>query len=606
MGQFDIFVSYRRKTSADKAEHLLSLLSVSGYEGRVSFDKDNFSGRFDAQILNRVDDCEDFIIILNKDTFSYLSEDDVDSEIISKIANCSIDEFEALESQLSHVDFVRIELARAILKKKNIIPIVPADSTDYCFCEQRLPRDISELTKYQAVYYSDNANNFLFQDILPKVVKKLVAKPRKVINTTVIKIFIGLVVALSVFAFFFLRKDKIGSYKGHDYVDLGLSVKWASCNVGADTPWDNGNYYAWAETDTKDDYSFKTYKYKTSGDSYTNVKYSKYNTDYYKGVVDNKLRLEESDDAAALNWGGKWRMPTTEEFIELIDNCKWEWTKQGDIWGYKITGKKKGYRNNSIFLPATGWLGSDSNHMCEGSKAFYWSNCLLLDDSNESDCLFFESDEIGIDCDFRSRGFTVRPVCVLNILDKTQKAKNDITAYDNIGIEKYHEYVDLGLSVKWATCNVGAADEWDYGHYYAWGDYYKKNTYAKDNYDMSYYEDVASFDWGPDWRMPTKDECVELIEFCDWKWTEENGVIGYRITSKISGYTDNSIFLPSGGYYDDSSLKSKHDGFYWTSTIRDKEELEAWHLGLFNDHHGFFSYEDLYCWNGLLVRPVHN
>ena len=179
MKQFDIFISYRRTKTADKAEHLLSLLSNSGYKGKVSFDKDNFSGRFDLEILRRVDNCKDFIIILGKDTFSSLSNDDKDSEIIKKIADCAPEEFPSLEGSIERMDFVRIELARAIRKGKNIIPVVSADSQDYSFSKLSLPSDIADLVKYQAVYYSDNDNCFLFQDILPKVTSKLVTKPSR-------------------------------------------------------------------------------------------------------------------------------------------------------------------------------------------------------------------------------------------------------------------------------------------------------------------------------------------------------------------------------------------------------------------------------------------
>lgn len=174
---YDIFISYRRNKTADKAEHLLSLLSGAGYRGKVSFDKDNLAGRFDMEILNRVDSCKDFIMILGKDTFSYLSEGEDDSELYKRIADCTAEEFPVLEAQLRRVDFVRVELARAIRKGKNIIPVVPVDSDDYSFSKLSLPEDIAALTRFQAVFYSDKDNCFLFQDILPKITTKLKTKP---------------------------------------------------------------------------------------------------------------------------------------------------------------------------------------------------------------------------------------------------------------------------------------------------------------------------------------------------------------------------------------------------------------------------------------------
>ena len=175
---YDIFISYRRNLTADKAEHLLSLLSGAGYKGKVSFDKDNLAGRFDIEILRRIDKCKDFILILGKETFSNLSaEDDEDTQLVKRIADCSIDDFQSLVEENQKLDFVRIELARAIRKGKNIIPIAPADTSDYSFSSLDLPSDIAALTRYQAVFYSDKDNCFLFKDILPKITSKLNTRP---------------------------------------------------------------------------------------------------------------------------------------------------------------------------------------------------------------------------------------------------------------------------------------------------------------------------------------------------------------------------------------------------------------------------------------------
>ncbi|MDY4512770.1 MAG: hypothetical protein SPE10_04900, partial [Paludibacteraceae bacterium] len=113
---------------------------------------------------------------------------------------------------------------------------------------------------------------------------------------------------------------------GHEYVDLGLSVKWATCNVGASKPEEYGNYYAWGETTTKSTYNWSTYKW-CNGSKTT---LTKYNTSSSYGTVDNKTVLELADDAARANWGGAWRMPTDAEWTELRENCTWTWiTKNG-------------------------------------------------------------------------------------------------------------------------------------------------------------------------------------------------------------------------------------------------------------------------------------
>ena len=189
----------------------------------------------------------------------------------------------------------------------------------------------------------------------------------------------------------------------HEYVDLGLSVKWATCNVGATKPEEYGDYFAWGETQPKDYYDWSTYKWCNGSDN-TQTKYC---TDSYYGTVDNKTQLELSDDAARANWGGSWRMPTTEEQQELINNCTWIWTTQNGVNGYKVTSKKNG---NSIFLPAAGYrLGSSLGGA--GSYGYYWLSSLDTVDPSYACYLRFNSDYVGWYYDYRYLGFTVRPVC---------------------------------------------------------------------------------------------------------------------------------------------------------------------------------------------------
>ncbi len=143
-------------------------------------------------------------------------------------------------------------------------------------------------------------------------------------------------------------KPASGIINGHEYVDLGLSVKWATCNVGADSPSEYGNYYAWGETKTKSEYTEEnsvTYKKKRMGSIAGDPQY----------------------DAATANWGSPWRMPTAEEIDELIHKCKWEWTTQDGVKGYKITGPN----GNSIFFPAAGWRYWMPS-MTVGESGYYW------------------------------------------------------------------------------------------------------------------------------------------------------------------------------------------------------------------------------------------
>ncbi|MBP3354084.1 MAG: hypothetical protein J6L02_05475 [Bacteroidales bacterium] len=194
-------------------------------------------------------------------------------------------------------------------------------------------------------------------------------------------------------------------YNGHEYVDLGLSVKWSICNVGATSPEEYGDYFAWGETSPKTTNNWSTYKY-CNGTWNTMTKYC---IDSEYGTVDNKTVLELTDDAAHVNWGGSWRMPTEAEQDELRDanNCTWEWTTQNGVNGYKVTSKKNG---NSIFLPAAGSRrGSGLNYV--GSRGYYWSSSLLTSDSNLAYDVYFDSDDVDWGSVYRCNGQSVRPVC---------------------------------------------------------------------------------------------------------------------------------------------------------------------------------------------------
>lgn len=178
--KYDIFISYRRKETADKAEHLFSLLEMAGYKGLVSFDRENFDGRFDLEILQRLDDCKDFIVVLAPETLADLKAED--TYWYEKLAKCSVSEFPSIEAEMKAsgaiLDFVRLEIARAIAMEKHIIPIVPVNTPEYNFDRLVLPDDIALLLKEHAEHYQDT-KDFLFKDILPKITKRLKSKPRK-------------------------------------------------------------------------------------------------------------------------------------------------------------------------------------------------------------------------------------------------------------------------------------------------------------------------------------------------------------------------------------------------------------------------------------------
>jgi len=180
----------------------------------------------------------------------------------------------------------------------------------------------------------------------------------------------------------------------HEYVDLGLSVKWTTCNVGVANPWDYGDYFAWGETSPKTNYVWATYAYGTSSSNLT--KYSN---------TDNKTVLDMADDAARANWGGSWRMPTQSELNELVNSCTWTWTTQNGVSGYSVS--RNGY-TGSIFLPAASFFDGTFRY---ASGGFYCSATRGSGNAGTVRCLNFGN---GYRCEYsgsRCFGFTVRPVC---------------------------------------------------------------------------------------------------------------------------------------------------------------------------------------------------
>lgn len=187
-------------------------------------------------------------------------------------------------------------------------------------------------------------------------------------------------------------------------VDLGLSVKWASSNIGASKPEDYGDYYAWGEIEKKSLYYWSNYKWCDERSD----RLIKYNTKQSRGlVVDNKAELDESDDIAHLKLGGKWRMPSKKELEELRDNCVWTWIAQNGVNGYKVASKTN---NNSIFLPAGGSKDGDNFYHAEQGGS-YWSSSLNSDEpmwawKMNISSMGFDVGKAGDRC----LGYTIRPV----------------------------------------------------------------------------------------------------------------------------------------------------------------------------------------------------
>ncbi len=231
--------------------------------------------------------------------------------------------------------------------------------------------------------------------------------------------------------------QKHGSHNGHDYVDLGLSVKWATCNIGAERPEESGFSVAWGETSAKKNYDWSTYSF---GDYDRQTRYC---------AADGKTALDGADDVAAVLWGGEWRMPTYAEQRELVNECYWVFTDSYLDSGargwivYKAKtpedrGRKK-YRQREdpeqrpnarrhggegtsrdemysvandphIFLPSVG-LCSGTSRREVGAEGYYWSSSLFENHAGDAWFLYFNPSKVGMVSNLRYFGKCVRAVC---------------------------------------------------------------------------------------------------------------------------------------------------------------------------------------------------
>ena len=418
-----------------------------------------------------------------------------------------------------------------------------------------------------------------------------------------------------------------------DAIDLGLSVKWASFNLGASNPEEFGEYYAWGEVVPKNWYYWDTYKWCDGTDN----SLTKYNSESDYGTVDNKYILDLEDDAAHNALRADWRMPSTKEWEELINpnNCDWTWTTQNEVNGYLVTSKRT---DNSIFLPVAGYKSYDEYYPCNSSFTYYWLNELIDPNdgkwTNTNYYRFSDKASAGnfrqtrIDSDWKDRysGLPIRPVQTADesvltcddhldlwlgytrsvsvternspgdALSYFSKDENIVTidnngtvhavgvgtatirvstadgansAYCSVTVYPAPEIIDMGLSVKWASFNIGATSPEDRGFLLAWGETLPKSTYSWATYKwcngsnttLTKYntisrkgivdnkvilddeDDVAKLWSNGHWRMPTKAEVDELYRNCERASSDGNRSATY--TSTING---NSIFFPIANY----------------------------------------------------------
>ena len=198
-------------------------------------------------------------------------------------------------------------------------------------------------------------------------------------------------------------EDPVTPPEAHEWVDLGLpsGTLWATCNVGAETPEEYGDFFAWGETTPKKAYNWTTYT--LCNGTYKTL--TKYCTASYYGTVDDKTELDPEDDAAYVLWGESWRMPTVEQMRELIDNCNWGWSTQNGVQGNLITGPN----GNTIFIPAAGYINA-STHNDAGNAASIWSRSLNSDRTFEAYNIGFNPAMVETLSSARMLGLSVRAV----------------------------------------------------------------------------------------------------------------------------------------------------------------------------------------------------
>ena len=370
-----------------------------------------------------------------------------------------------------------------------------------------------------------------------------------------------------------------------EYVDLGLPSGnlWAKCNLGASSPEQYGDYYAWGETKPKQEYTYPNHKWYKEGAP--SLGFTKYNNE------DGKLTLEDEDDAVIQNLGKGWRTPSLADFRELT-NQKYttiEKTTLNGVAGYQIKSKKNG---KSIFIPFAGFRNDKPKTReisSSESVAICMTNQRRIDDQVFNCWTFaFEQDRIRRYGKRRPDGISIRPV-------------------KGPGVPIPTDCVDLGLAsgLLWAKYNIGTTEPTQLGNYYAWGETSPKKKYYSDNYKyyiwkgydlkrISKYneedgktvleleDDAARVNLGAGYRIPTKEDWEELLEDCKWEavTTTLSEIIDPSQTKiiarwKVTGPNGNSIVLPmTGGFRADGwGVRPDNDTYYTTANLYPAEQL---------------------------------
>lgn len=429
--KYDVFISYSRKDSA-VVNRFAKEIIAAGYIVWMDVDGIESGDEFKKKIVSAIKESQVFVFFSSKvSNVSPWTVKEVNvavnlkkTIIPIKLDNAVYDDsilfdlagLDYIQCNNSRGDSVAISKLTGVLKRKigpGSPPLPPVDDS----------KPLDSLEPQTAVSGKEAAIKGGFKLLFPTgVLLRIISGIEKKTFGLLVSAFkkhkrsfiVIILVVIAIVASFFvyngnttddndlLLTETKGTINGHEWVDLGLSVKWATCNVGATNPWEYGCYYAWGETEEKENYGWSTYKW-CDGNSDTMTKYC---TSSRNGTIDGKITIEPQDDVAHAKWGDSWRMPTAEEQRELLNECTWELTELNGINGCTVTGPN----GNCIFLPTAGCRKSTEIDGC-GSLGGYWSSTLGREDCYEACFLgFYDGEQDSVD-DSRYYGLNVRPVC---------------------------------------------------------------------------------------------------------------------------------------------------------------------------------------------------
>lgn len=394
----DVFLSYRRADGRDLTGRIKDKLALKLLS--VFYDYDSLKdGKFNLKIIDAIYSCDDFVLVMTPRIFE----------------NCTDEN-----------NWIMLEIRTAIKYNKHIIPVFVEDTGKaleggiWTGWNKNLPQDVREQIEHEHVLVFRPDDDF--KHSVSKIYERLYSRKKSKRRIISLLICLCAIIGLGFWSGISSVVDSVSSYTNvtssipdYKYVDLGLSVKWATCNLGAYSLIEKGNTFSWGEVMRGKYHNWESYKYSEGNSSYV----TKYCDNEVIGVNDRKTTLELSDDAAYVNWGTDWRIPTEKEFIELINECSWKLDSINNVKGYQVIGKN----GNSIFLPFcerishsartigyTMIVTVETHVSVEGEGGYYWTSSVDVNNPQKAWGCCINSNICGMSNIDRYMGLYIRPV----------------------------------------------------------------------------------------------------------------------------------------------------------------------------------------------------